>query len=998
MGKNKGRRRHTPSKKLRKTEKAETKTTKIARIRVKKRKKRKEIKICTWNIRTMLVTGKMQEIATEIMKYHVQIAALQELRWKEQGEIDKGEYIILYSGDTKKGKNGVGFIIDKETKSNIMDFKPINSRMAYIQINSKPHNITIINVYAPTEDTDEETKDEFYDKLEETINEIQSQNVLLVVGDFNAQIGKEKHNEEVAGKHTIHDITNNNGRRMCNLAANTNMIISSTKYQHKVQHKITWKHPDPQKKGSQIDHVMIRRRQQNTVKDVRTYRGACADTDHYMVVTTMKQKINRNKTNKSTKRKWDIDKFKNRGTREEYTNKLKRIEEEEENTQEGWEKIKTSIEKAAEEVIGWKTIKKRNNWFDLDCKNIIERKRKERLNWIRNGKSDDREKYNEIRRQCNKTLREKKKRWINDKLNEIELKRRNNDSKEFYKMIKSHRTWKRSRLRSLKNKQGSLQHENKEKNKIWIEHFSKQTNNDKEVTIAHNIENEPVQEPTKEEVEEATRKIKNNKAPGRDGINGELIKYGGNTLHNKLYELILQVWREESMPNDWKQGLIIPLYKKGDRQKVENYRGITLLSNAYKIFSSILNNRIKTVIKSKIGEYQCGFTEGRSTTDAIHRIRRIMETAYEYGISIEMLFVDFQQAFDTISRKKLLEAMRTIGIPSKLIKLVAMTINKITAKVKTEEGETDEFEIKTGVRQGDVLSSTLFNIILEYIIRKLNISDTIINKETQIIAYADDVVIISRSKKKLIETCRKLIQESSEANMKINVDKTKYMKLQKHQKTAPGTLTVDNLKFEGVKSFKYLGVEIDSSNSMENDIALKQQAANRAYFANQFILKSKLLTKCTKLRIYKTLIRPTMTYGGETMCMTKKNEEQLRRTERQMLRRIFGPVKTDENTYRRKYNAELLEETDGEDIVKYIKSLRIRWLGHIRRREEAEQNNKILRWKPCEKRGKGRPKTRWLDEAEKDLKKMGINKWWELVKDRNTWKKIVREAKQHHQL
>ena len=111
-----------------------------------------------------------------------------------------------------------------------------------------------------------------------------------MLGDFNARIGKEEYLGQVAGTHTIHEDTNDNAQRLCNLATRTNMIISNTMYKHPKWHKVTWVSPD-QNTYTQIDHVLITRRKQSSVKDVRTYRGAYADSDHYMVTATIRQKI-----------------------------------------------------------------------------------------------------------------------------------------------------------------------------------------------------------------------------------------------------------------------------------------------------------------------------------------------------------------------------------------------------------------------------------------------------------------------------------------------------------------------------------------------------------------------------------------------------------------------------------------------------------------------------------------------------------------------------------
>lgn len=263
-------------------------------INTKKKKnrnerKRNEMRICTWNIQTMLRPGKINEIGHELQKYRIDVAALQEIRWKEKGIIEKKDFSLYYSGAKKQGQHGVGFVLMRGVRDKVLEYKPINERLAYIRLQAKPVNVSILNVYAPTEIADKEDKDEVYEKIEEEVDKMPKEDAILLLGDFNAQIGKEDYIEQVAGKYTIHDKTNDNGKRLCNMATATNMIISSTKFQHPRHHKITWTTPD-QKTGTQIDHILINRRRQSSVKDVRTYRGICTDTDHFMVMATVKQK------------------------------------------------------------------------------------------------------------------------------------------------------------------------------------------------------------------------------------------------------------------------------------------------------------------------------------------------------------------------------------------------------------------------------------------------------------------------------------------------------------------------------------------------------------------------------------------------------------------------------------------------------------------------------------------------------------------------------------
>ena len=115
-------------------------------------------------------------------------------------------------------------MVRKEVEKNIISFTPIIERICTLRLKGKFHNITLINVYAPTEEKIEE-KDKFYDDLQRTCDRVPKHNIVMILEDLNAKIGKEKAYENVTGKHTLHDISNQNGEMVCNFAVENNMII-----------------------------------------------------------------------------------------------------------------------------------------------------------------------------------------------------------------------------------------------------------------------------------------------------------------------------------------------------------------------------------------------------------------------------------------------------------------------------------------------------------------------------------------------------------------------------------------------------------------------------------------------------------------------------------------------------------------------------------------------------------------------------------------------------
>jgi hypothetical protein len=127
------------------------------------------------------------------------------------------------------------------------------------------------------------------------------------------------------------------------------------------------------------------------------------------------------------------------------------------------------------------------------------------------------------------------------------------------------------------------------------------------------------------------------------------------------------------------------------------------------------------------------------------------------------------------------------------------------------------------------------------------------------------------------------------------------------------------------------------------------------------------------MKIYKTIIRPVVTYSSETWTLTAKGENNLRIFERQILKKIFGPVKID-NIWRIRNNMETDKLIEGADIVRYIKAQRIKCLGHIQGMDQARSTRKLFDWKPMGTRPVGRPRQRWQEDVMEHLKNLKVKK------------------------
>jgi hypothetical protein len=182
---------------------------------------------------------------------------------------------------------------------------------------------------------------------------------------------------------------------------------------------------------------------------------------------------------------------------------------------------------------------------------------------------------------------------------------------------------------------------------------------------------------------------------------------------------------------------------------------------------------------------------------------------------------------------------------------------------------------------------------------------------------------------------------------------------------------------------------------MNIEIAEKIAKGNKAYYANSKLIKSKLLKKNTKMKIYETTIRPVVTYSSQTGTLTAKDENNLRIFERQILRKTYGPVNID-NVWRIRNNMEIDNLIEVADIVRFIKAQRIKWLGHIQRMDQARPTGKLLDWKPMRTRPVGKPRQRCQENVMKeDLKKLKVKNWKETAKDRRTWRDVAEKTKAH---
>ena len=419
----------------------------------------------------------------------------------------------------------------------------------------------------------------------------------------------------------------------------------------------------------------------------------------------------------------------------------------------------------------------------------------------------------------------------------------------------------------------------------WFEHYSKLLNPpDMQYAEDPNLLSDQTNESTveeldseitEEEVHKALRKLKGNKAPGEDEIITEVLILSKEKIFPYLCKIFNKILDLGVFPIQWGLATIVPIYKKGDKEICDNYRGISLLSVTSKIFSSIVNNRLYNWAENnnKINEEQAGFRKSYSTIDHIYTLHCIASNCL-YGSKRSKLyaaFIDFQKAFDTVNRDKLWDILLKIGVSSKMIKLLKAMYSSVKALVRQGYEKSPEIECPRGVRQGCLLSPLLFSLLVAEIAYQVagggRAGYQLIPGAQEIFAllFADDIVLLSLTPIGLQTQINNLKQASESLGLIVNLQKSKIVAfrkggfLGKQEKWFFG-----NEPIEVVNNYKYLGYTMTTKLSIEIPLS---EFAGRA--KSKVISIFKTLYKLGKVepdiffKLFDAQVKPMMLYAAE---------------------------------------------------------------------------------------------------------------------------------------
>lgn len=526
---------------------------------------------------------------------------------------------MYYVGKDLDKKYGVAIIMTKEMASKVERTVEINERMMGLTLRLNGGKVGLIQVYAPHQGRPREEKELFYEELQHLYDNINTENK-IIMGDLNAHIGRDRQAlEDVMGAWSVGE-RNAEGERLLDFAVRNGMSVMNTFYAHRDSHKWTWyrwnSNVEDYVDKSMIDMMITNNK--HIFNDVKTVPSVSLDSDHRLLLA--KLKIEKPKSPTSIiKQRYEVEKLKDEDVSTRFRQKIRDIkpafEERQQTVHEEWQHFKSKIKKCAEEEIHIKTYrdtnKKKTIWWTEEVKTAVKSKTRAFRCWMKRRTNETRERYVAARRWAEEVKRrEKRTAW--ERIGEDLRRDLIGTRKLIYKMAKRYRMNNNVQATSIKNRGGELLVEQEEINAAWGEYFSDLYNQnvipipeEPEILMEQNAE-DPI---TREEVDDAIRKMKRGKSPGCDGLPAEIFKEGED-IKEWLWRVYSSAWNEEKIPEEWGQAIICPIHKKGDKTECHNYRGISLLSHAGKIYERILERRLRRRIEERILENQYGFRLG----------------------------------------------------------------------------------------------------------------------------------------------------------------------------------------------------------------------------------------------------------------------------------------------------------------------------------------------------------------------------------------------------
>ena len=302
--------------------------------------------------------------------------------------------------------------------------------------------------------------------------------------------------------------------------------------------------------------------------------------------------------------------------------------------------------------------------------------------------------------------------------------------------------------------------------------------------------------------------------------------------------------------------------------------------------------------------------------------------------------------------------MKKSEIVEKYVQLVQDMYEGSETVVRYAVGTIESFKVKVGLHQGSALSPFLFTVIMD------RLTDEVRRESTWTMLFADDIVICEETREEVEQRLESWRYALERRGMKVSSSKTEYLRI--NGGNDDETVKMEDTKVPRVKEFKYLGSTMQESDGCERKVKKRVQAGWNGWRRVSGVICDRKLPARVKGKVYSSVVRPAMVYGLETVAVTKKQVEEMEVAEMKMLRFAMGVTRKD------KIRNEYIRSTvKVERLEMKMRKGRLRWCGHVKRRDQEYVERKIMEMELPGKRKRGRPKRRFLDVVKEDMGEVG---------------------------
>ncbi|KAK3512256.1 hypothetical protein QTP70_002279 [Hemibagrus guttatus] len=359
-------------------------------------------------------------------------------------------------------------------------------------------------------------------------------------------------------------------------------------------------------------------------------------------------------------------------------------------------------------------------------------------------------------------------------------------------------------------------------------------------------------------------------------------------------------------------------------------------------------------------QQQYGFMPRRSTTDAIFALRILMEKYRDGQRELHCVFVDLGKAYDRMPREELWYCMRKSGVAEKYVRVVQDMYERSRTVVRCAVGQTEEFNVEVGLHQGPALSPFLFAIVMD------QLSEEVRQEYPWTMMFADDIVICSESREQVEENLERWRFALERRGMKVSRIKTEYMCV--NEREGSGTVRLQSEEVKKVQEFKYLGSTVQSNGECGKEVKKRVQAGWNGWRKVSGALCDRKISARIMGKVYRTVVR---------------QESELEVAELKMLRFSLGVTRLD-----RIRNEYIRGTAHFGRLGDKVRKARLRWFGHVQRRESEYIGRRMLDMELPGRRQRGRPKRRYMDGINEDMKLVGASV--EDAEDRDRWREMIR--------